>query len=559
MNADPTLAHPWHPASLPENEDERIAALHRYEILDTLPEQAFDRITRLASTILGAPISLISLVDSQRQWFKSRHGIDVHETPRDAAFCAYVVQTNNVLVINNASEDMRFCSNPLVTGAPHIRFYAGAPLTTADGFTLGSLCVIDHKPHDDITERELGILRDLAALAVDEIEIRSISQHAQKATEAKSKFIANMSHEIRTPLNAIMGFANMLEESPLSRDQRQQVATIRSSGQALLDIVNDVLDISKIEAGKLEIEHVPFSVRNVVDDICNLFSMKAAEKYILLMTEYQTPMPERVMGDPYRLRQILMNLVSNAIKFTEKGHVKIILSYTTQTKELLCAVEDTGIGIKPENLERIFDAFLQEDMTVTRKYGGTGLGLAICNRLMELMGSKLKVASKFGQGSRFFFTLHLPESDEESALQTMQAQTCNGHAPLHAHILVVEDIPLNQKVAQHTLQKIGCQVTIASSGQEALELLETKTFDAIFMDVQMPVLDGYQTTRLIRQSEKASGKKACTIIAMTASTLSEDRKACHESGMNDFISKPLQPNLLHATLEKWLSPDASCA
>ncbi len=533
--------------------------MHRYEILDTLPEQAFDRITRLASTILGAPISLISLVDSQRQWFKSRHGIDVHETPRDAAFCAYVVQTNNVLVINNASEDMRFCSNPLVTGAPHIRFYAGAPLTTADGFTLGSLCVIDHKPHDDITERELGILRDLAALAVDEIEIRSISQHAQKATEAKSKFIANMSHEIRTPLNAIMGFANMLEESPLSRDQRQQVATIRSSGQALLDIVNDVLDISKIEAGKLEIEHVPFSVRNVVDDICNLFSMKAAEKYILLMTEYQTPMPERVMGDPYRLRQILMNLVSNAIKFTEKGHVKIILSYTTQTKELLCAVEDTGIGIKPENLERIFDAFLQEDMTVTRKYGGTGLGLAICNRLMELMGSKLKVASKFGQGSRFFFTLHLPESDEESALQTMQAQTCNGHAPLHAHILVVEDIPLNQKVAQHTLQKIGCQVTIASSGQEALELLETKTFDAIFMDVQMPVLDGYQTTRLIRQSEKASGKKACTIIAMTASTLSEDRKACHESGMNDFISKPLQPNLLHATLEKWLSPDASCA
>lgn len=481
MSTHNPLPHPWHPAPLPDNEEARIAALHRYEILDTLPEQAFDRITRLASTILGAPIALISLVDSQRQWFKSRHVLDVTETSRDAAFCSYVVQTNNVLVVNNADEDMHFCNNPLVAGEPRIRFYAGAPLTTADGFTLGSLYIIDMKPHDEMTERELNILRNLAALAVDEIEIRSISQHAQKATEAKSKFIANMSHEIRTPLNAIMGFANMLEESSLSRDQHQQVATIRSSGQALLDIVNDVLDISKIEAGKLEIEHVAFSIRGVVDDICNLFSMKAAEKYLLLMTEYQTPVPDRVVGDPYRLRQILMNLVSNAVKFTERGQVKISLFYDTPKEELYCAVEDTGIGIKPENLERVFDAFLQEDMTISRKYGGTGL--AICNRLMELMGSKLQVTSEFGKGSRFFFTLHLPETTEDSAIYPIPAHSHARLAPLHAHILVVEDIPLNQKVAQHALQKIGCRVTIASSGQEAIELIQKHKFDAIFMDV----------------------------------------------------------------------------
>ena len=387
-------------------------------------------------------------------------------------------------------------------------------------------------------------------MVVDEIELRDAGRKSLQETQAKSKFIANISHEIRTPLNVIMGFADMLDDSALSREQRQQINTIRASGEVLLDIVNDVLDISKIEAGKLELEKVPFSIRHVVDDVCNLFSLKAAEKYLPLLTEYTTPMPERVLGDPFRFRQILLNLVSNAVKFTNSGHVKIGLSYAPARQLFSCRVEDTGIGIKKENMEKIFDDFSQEDMSVTRKYGGTGLGLAICSRLMEMMGSKMEFTSIAGKGTTFFFDLILPVAAAGSELPKASAGSV--FPPLNAHVLVVEDIELNQMVARHVLQKMGCTVDVASTPKEAINSALHKHYDVIFMDLHMPEMDGLQITRHLRQKEAETGSPPRLIIAMTASALIEDLKNSAESGMNDFVSKPLKPDIIYDTLKKYI-------
>jgi len=531
---------------MPQNEEQRLAALRSYYVLDTVPEEAFDRITRLASNIFNAPIALVSLLDANRQWFKSHHGIDATESPRDFAFCGYTILDDKVMVVPNALLDERFKNNPLVVNYPHIRFYAGAPLTTPDGYQLGSLCVIDNQIRETITDKQRGILQDLAAMVVEEMELYRAENKARLANEAKSLFIANISHEIRTPMNAIMGFADMLMDSPLSLEQRQQVSMIRNSGEALLDIINDVLDISKIEAGRLEIEHVSFRLRSVVEEVLTLFSLKAAEKYLPLISDFAPDLPEKIIGDPYRIRQVLMNLISNAIKFTQAGHVKVHLSYTHSTQTLHCSVEDTDIGIKSKNLGKIFDDFTQEDMSVTRHYGGTGLGLSICKRLIDRMGGTLKAASTLGKGSCFSFTLHMPLDHSEPPPQKAELAL----ERLHAHVLVVEDQLFNQKVARYALEKIGCTVDVANGGREALKCVEEKHYDIIFMDVQMPDMDGRETTRCLRSFEHLFNRKHQIIIAMTASVLSTEREACFACGMDDFISKPLRLQELRLLLHK---------
>jgi signal transduction histidine kinase/CheY-like chemotaxis protein len=540
----------WMAAALPENEAARLRALRRYDILDTLPEEAFDRITRLASAILKTPIALISLVDEKRQWFKSHHGIDATETPREMAFCAHAILQDEVLVVPDVARDARFQDNPLVTGKPDIRFYAGAPLVTPDGYALGTLCVIDQQLHAPLSEQDRAVLKDLAALVIDEMELRVAGQNAIVASQAKSKFLANMSHEIRTPMNAILGYATMLLDSELTLDQKDQVNTIKRSGEALLDIINDVLDISKIEAGRLELTSISFSLRNVVEEVLSLFSLKAAEKFVPLMVEYRTEVPPGFVGDPGRIRQVLINLVGNALKFTHTGHVKVIVSYDASHGRIHCEVEDTGIGIKQEYIDKIFEDFTQVDMSVTRLYGGTGLGLAICRRLLEMMGGSMEVRSVVGSGTSVGFTLILPVDDAH--VQGENATKAPIDAPIKAHVLVVEDLLFNQKVARYTLEKIGCSVDIASSGREALKMIEGAHYDAVFMDMQMPEMDGMQVTRTIRARE--DGKARQTVIAMTASALPEDKEMCLGSGMDDFISKTLQPHLVRAVLRKYVKP-----
>lgn len=311
----------WITAPLAENEVERLYALRSYGVLDTAPEEAFDRITRLASRLLKTPIALVSLVDENRQWFKSHHGIDATETPRDMAFCAHAILDDKPLVVNNALADNRFRANPLVEAAPNIRFYAGAPLVDSKGFKLGTLCAIDMIEHAEVSAEDLAILTDLAALVIDELELRVSIRKEQIANRHKTEFLANMSHEIRTPMNAIIGMTHLLLEQDLKPIERGYAETVAQSSEALLQIINDILDFSKIEAGKFELEHIAFDLQGLCEEVCATMSIKAAEKKLDLLLRYPYDAPRYVFGDAGRVRQILFNLIHNAIKFTEEGHV----------------------------------------------------------------------------------------------------------------------------------------------------------------------------------------------------------------------------------------------
>lgn len=388
------------------DEGERLAALHEYEILDTPPEAAFDRITSLAAELFGAPIAAVSLIDEDRQWFKSIIGLDTTQTPREHAFCAHTILSDEVMVVTDAVEDERFCDNPLVTDAPTIRFYAGAPLMLRTGHRLGALCVIDSKPRRSLTEVEKHRLATLAQIVVNEMDLRLmtarfslLSRRAEAATEAKSEFLANMTHELRTPLTAVIGFNGLLAASPNLPDRERMLASkAKAASEKLLTIVNDVLDLARLEAGPRDLPLETVDALEVLASSADLFVERAAEKGLKLEINLPADLPP-VVGEPTRLRQVLVNLLGNAIKFTEAGAVSLKAGADEQGVHV--EVSDTGIGIDPAKLELIFDRFEQGDPHIAKRFGGTGLGLAISRRLAEQMGAAVDVRSELGRGSTF--------------------------------------------------------------------------------------------------------------------------------------------------------------
>ena len=694
-----------------DNEQQRLATLRRYEILDTMPETAFDEITRLASAICETPIALISLVDEDRQWFKSRVGIDATETPRDLAFCAHAILTpNQALIVEDTLKDERFFDNPLVAEDPKIRFYAGWPLQTATGEGLGTLCVIDSKPHtiqphqhealrilahqvmnqldlryalktsiettqqlqkteerfflavegtndgiwdwmdvnkdeeywspqfkkmlgyddhelvasysefiarvhpDDLdrvgqevlahfnhhvpfnTEyrlrhksgdycwfsakattlrdqdgkplRMVGSIRDIsdrkhaeekleeyaAQMAMNNLALAAAKSQAEEATRLKSEFLANMSHEIRTPMNGVMGMASLLLETPLTPIQRDYAETMMHSTDALLQLINDILDFSKIEAGKIDLESIAFDIRAVCKDVCKIMACKAREKDLALHLHLPADIPPVVMGDSGRIRQILLNFVNNAIKFTSKGRIRLSLEATAVDAENMMfyiEVEDSGIGIPADKTELIFHKFSQADQSTARKFGGTGLGLSICRELTHLMGGDIGVRSEYGVGSTFWLRLNLPISigHDNIACETPEAVPVHALDLHHVNLLLVEDNFTNQMVARALLEKYGCGVTIAVNGHDALKSLQQQSFDLILMDCQMPEMDGYEATRKIRLSET---QHRTPIIALTANAMIGDDQKCLAAGMDDYLTKPLRRPELEAMLVKWL-------
>lgn len=416
--------------------------------------------------------------------------------------------------------------------------------------------LIFQRTEDGEVESVLGIAQDITAKKLAEEELLQAKLSAEAANKAKSQFLANMSHELRTPMNGIIGLTEILSLTPLNDEQKEYIDLLQFSNNRLLSVINDILDISKIESQKLSLEAIPFNLHSLISSVVKDFSLRASKKGLELTHRIDDNIPISFIGDPHRLNQVLYNLLGNALKFTNEGtiHLEVTAEKSYASRYLLLfSIKDTGIGIPKDKRHFLFDNFTQVDASTTRKYGGTGLGLAISKKLVELMGGSIGVDSQEGEGSVFTFSIPLlvdasiPLHDEANVVKTPEEDGANNPVK----ILLVEDDLINQKLTKTLLLKKGWHVTTASNGDEALEILQNHSFNCIIMDLQMPIKDGFETTMMIREKEQNTNFHI-PIIALTANASIEDREKCLSIGMDSFMSKPVVPKNLYNTIEEIL-------
>lgn len=670
------------PAIVPANEEGRLAALRRYDILDTPPDGAFDNVTKLAARLFKVPIAIVSLVDSDRIWFKSHHGVDATQIDREPGLCASGILGNMPYVLSNASTDPRSMTNPLVAGAMGLRFYAGVPLRTHDNYNLGMLCCLDQQPRE-VTPEEMNDLQCLAQMVMDQMEVRlaarkidqlgqqvaqarerlqlavragrvgvwgldlalgrfdwdeqmhvlygcqsgsfettpqawlalihpedrervqaswqasvsgkaafesefrvllahgevrylrSLAQvykneqgqptrllgtnwdvteerrasealleaknAAEAAERAKSSFLASMSHELRTPLNAIIGFAEIMRHDPaLSADNAHYVGIINQSGNHLLALINEVLDMAKVESGRVELLEHDIDLPSFLDTVAAMITVRAEKKDLRLVREFAPELPRFVRTDELKLRQVLLNLLSNAVKFTQHGEVRLRVRYAPLAEagqgELHCEISDTGPGMGAEELAGLFTPF-QQGHAGRSSQEGTGLGLVLSKRFVELMGGSISVRSQLGAGSSFAFSVRLGLAAGGQAADPLRRVSGLAPGQRKIKVLVVDDILLNRLLLERMMAAVGFEVCSAVNGEEAVQMFERYKPDFIWIDLVMPVMNGDAAARRIRA---LPGGQQVRIVCVTASALLEDRSRILASGCDEVLFKPLR-------------------
>lgn len=516
-------------ADLPNDETERLKTLLKYEILDTVAEKVFDDLTELASEICETPIALISLVDSKRQWFKSRVGLNAEETSRDIAFCSHAILQKSVFEVTDTHKDQRFSDNPLVLEDPSIRFYAGAPLLSPSGHAIGTLCAISDKPKE-LNSHQRKALEILGREVISQLELRFQLGQLEKANERKTEYLSSLSHELRTPLHAITSISQLMLNNPqvkLPEDYLGYINHIDFSGKRLLNLVDTILDISKIEEGKLELVDKVINVEDYFNSIEDLIISLAKKKSLEISFSVNAGTINSIKIDDSRLSQIILSLVSNSIKFSAE-HQAIFISVVVSANELIFAIKDHGKGISSEDLPLVFEKF--QRLSNKNKTEGSGLGLMITKSLVETMGGQIKLLSEPNKGTLAKVTLplnpinHDSSSDEGAFVKGFDKSIS---------VLVVEDNDINRQVAIAIFNSIGLKIELAEDGQQAVDKATSSSYDIILMDIHLPDFDGYEASRKIIAANPNQ-----VIVAFTADVFVNQGSRLIESGIVDAINKP---------------------